>query len=392
MQAQGRRTQPEANASTPTADTGSSYRFLVRSAEEAVGAIRTQLGDEARVVSVRAVKAGGFAGLLGSTRLEVIAQVPAKGAAPVEEVVTADKLEAMSTVPQATPARRNATPLATYAAASASIEPAATSAVNPPVSREGSEPRRNPPPQRLEALLRRSGLSEPLIARLQVADGLPKGGDRPLHEGLSEVAGRIRQLAAGVTARPLPSRAAFIGLPGVGCTTALCKWLSAEVFTRGRHGTVASVEFDRPKGAEDLAVFAELLGAEFTRQVPPAAGREVDPNFCYADMPSLSLTRSDENARLRAFLDEAKIPGRVLVVSGLLDSTVLRQACAAGLEVGCTHIVFTQLDELPQWGKLWDFLIEAPLTPLLATLGPSLSGECETDVVGVVLRRTFPWN
>ncbi len=393
MQAQGRRTQPEANASTPTAEAGSSYRFLVRSAEEAVGAIRNQLGDEARVVSVRAVKAGGIAGLLGSTRLEVIAQTPpARMGGAVETVATPDMVEAVSMVSQPAPARRVATPAVTYAAASAapaevSRPPAGDSA--PAQSRE-ADVRRTPPPQRLDALLRRSGLSEPLIARLQASPDWPGTADRPLHQGLSAVAGQIRELAASVPKRPLPSRAAFVGLPGVGCTTALCKWMAAEVFGRGRRGSVASIEFDRPKGAEDLAVFAELLGVDFARQLP--AESSAGDRFCYADMPSLSLTRPEENRRLRTFLDEQRLSGRVLVLSGLTDLAVLRQASAVGVDLGCTHLVFTQLDELPHWGKLWDFLIEAPLAPLLATCGPSLTGECETDVIGAVLRRTFPWN
>jgi flagellar biosynthesis protein FlhF len=390
MQAQGRRTQPEASASTSSAEAGASYRFLVRSAEEAVGAIRKQLGDDARVVSVRAVKAGGIAGLLGSTRLEVIAQTQA--ANPVSPV--AKNVAPESAVePAPMPAFRPSTPVATYAAATTFERAAATASAprTPPAESVLSETRRTPAPQKLDVLLRRSGLSEALIARLQTTQGWPETDGRPLHEGLSEVAGQIRQLAATAMLRPLPARAAFIGLPGVGCTTALCKWLSTEVFTHGRRGTVASVEFDQPKGVDDLAVFAELLGADFTRAVP-APTAVAEGNFCYVDMPSLSLTRAAENARLRAFLDEAQIAGRVLVVSGLYDSAVLRQACTTGLEVGCTHVIFTQLDELPQWGKLWDFLIEAPLAPLLATLGPSLSGECENDVVGAVLRRTFPWN
>ena len=390
MQAQGRRTQPEATASTTTATVGTSYRFLVRSAEEAVGAIRKQLGDDARVVSVRAVKAGGVAGLLGGTRLEVIAQAPVSAPAVVETAAKSDTVEPVSVVAQAAPAaRRSATPVATNAAATAAAEPFAKTMAGAPVA-EPISTSQEAPQQRLEPLLRRSGLSESLIARLQSAAGWPVAGDRPLHQGLTAVAGQIRQLAADITARPLPPRAAFMGLPGMGCTTALCKWLSSEVFTHGRRGTVASIEFDRPKGAEDLAVFCELLGVEFTRQAPePAAA--VSSDFSYFDVPALSLTRPEENARLRSFLDENRIPGRVLVVSGLLDSAVLRQACSAGMDVGCTHIVFTQLDELPQWGKLWDFLIEAPLAPLMATLGPSLSGECETEVVGAVLRRTFPW-
>lgn len=395
MQAQGRRTPPEAPASNPSADVGASYRFLVRSAEEAVGAIRKQLGDEARVVSVRAVKAGGIAGLLGSTRLEVIAQAqpaPSLQAPASKEPVIEPTPALEEIVATPTPAARAVTPSALYAAAAPAAErvPAPALARTAPAESAMSEARRSAPALKLDGLLRRSGLSEALIARLQSTPGWPEAEGRPLHQGLSEVAGQIRRLAATAKTRPLPARAAFIGLPGVGCTTALCKWLSAEVFTHGRHGTVASIEFDRPKAAEDLAVFAELLGVDFARAVPaPDSGEE---SFCYADMPSLSLTRADENARLRAFLDEAQIRGRVLVVSGLLDSAVLRQACTAGLEIGCTHVVFTQLDELPQWGKLWDFLIEAPLAPLLATLGPSLSGECESDVVGAVLRRTFPWS
>ena len=392
MQAQGRRTQPEVPTSKP-ADAGSSYRFLVRSAEEAVGAIRDQLGGEARVVSVRSVKAGGFMGLLGNTRLEVIAQVPTP--VPPAELVApmaapsapsaADPSEARS------PAGRS--PATLYGATSPAVAPVSLSEraeSSPPVTANPVTARRSPPPQRLESLLRRSGLSEQLIARLQTGEEWVGNDDQPLHQGLTHVAGQIRQLAADVPSRKLPSRTAFLGMPGVGRTSALCKWLSAEVFTRGQRGHVASIEFDRQQGAEDLAVFAELLGLEFSRQVP--ASRDDGRGFCYVDLPPLSLTRPEENARLQRFLDEQRIPGRVLVVSALHDSSLLRQTCTIGVGLGCTHVIFTQLDELPQWGKLWDFLIESPLAPLLLTLGPSLSGECETDVVGAVLRRTFPWN
>lgn len=385
MQAQGRRTQPEALASTSPAGTGSSYRFLVRSAEEAVGAIRKQLGGEARVVSVRSVKATGLTGLFGGTRLEVIAQASAPALPTVEQPVSSMVVPAE--VPAAEPLepRRSSTPAAVYGSAVSAATLSPKAEVGPATD---SVPQAMP--QKLEALLRRSGLSEPVIARLQATPGWPAEAGRPLHQDLSAVAGLIRAMVQATPAQPLPARAAFLGLPGGGCTTALCKWLSAEVFSRKRHGVAVSVEFDRPKTAEELAVFAELLGVDFARQVP-AAPEVGEGCFCYVDMPALSLTREAENARLRAFLDAAGIPGRVLVVSGLLDAAVLRQACAAGQRVGCTHIVFTQLDELPQWGKLWDFLIEAPLTPLLATLGPSLSGECETDVTGAVLRRSFPW-
>lgn len=403
MQAQGRSTS---TASVPPsgASAGSSYRFLVRSAEEAAGVIRDQLGEQTRVVSVRSVKAPGMAGWLGGTRLEVIAQgVAAESPAPATVPVVTRKPEADAAPAPVAPVSSNfasrlyAAESASSPSASRDLAPAASEITAGPTiaNRETVEPmparpRRNPPPQRMETLLRRSGLSEPLIARLQPAGESAKSPDQPLHQGLSAIAEEIRELAGRTATRPLPERAAFIGMPGVGRTTALCKWLAAEVFTHGRRGAVASVEFDRTHANEELAVFAELLGLEFSRQVLPP--RAEAGEFSYFDLPPLSLTRPEENEKLRAYLDTEAIPGRVLVLSALHDPALLRRACAIGQDLGCTHLVFTHLDELPLWGKLWDFLIEAPFTPLLLSLGPSQTGEAETEVVGAVLRRTFPWN
>ena len=381
MQAQGRRTQPEVPTSTSAASPGSSYRFLVRSAEEAVGVIRHQLGEHARVVSVRSVKAAGLTGLLGGTRLEVIAQTVA---------------------PEPTPSTRAAKP------AEEDFEPALAAALPSGDSRLGGtspmtdmpttyarnlakRPGSNPDRPQIEVLLRRSGISETVVSRLETEMNWEDLNRRPLHESLSLVAEQLRGMAGAATERPLASRAAFLGLPGVGRTTALCKWMSAEVFTRGRHGTAVGVEFDRAAGGDELAVFAELLGVEFSRQ-PPAHATEENGSFCFLDVPPFSLTRPDENKQLRRFLDAHQVSGRVLVISALHEAALIRQACAVGAELGCTHLVVTHLDELAQWGKLWDCLLEAPFAPLLLSTGPSTSGDCETEVVDAVLRRTFPWN
>src|SRR5947209_20444510 len=59
---------------------GATYKFLVRTADEAVQTIRERLGPGAKVLSVRQVGAGGLGGLLGKQKLEVIAQVSEKEA------------------------------------------------------------------------------------------------------------------------------------------------------------------------------------------------------------------------------------------------------------------------------------------------------------------------
>jgi flagellar biosynthesis protein FlhF len=52
-------------------------------------------------------------------------------------------------------------------------------------------------------------------------------------------------------------------------------------------------------------------------------------------------------------------------------------------------LVFTHLDEIAQWGGLWDYLFDRALQPLFLANGPSLTGDCEEDVFGALIRRTL---
>ena len=54
-----------------------SYRFLVRSADEAVTLLREKFGPNARVVSVRQVEGKGLSRFLSAPKLEVTAEVTA---------------------------------------------------------------------------------------------------------------------------------------------------------------------------------------------------------------------------------------------------------------------------------------------------------------------------
>ena len=63
----------------------SRFRFVVRSAEEAVTVLREKLGPRARVVSVKQVQGKGLARFLSAPSLEVIAEVPPDVAAPAEK-------------------------------------------------------------------------------------------------------------------------------------------------------------------------------------------------------------------------------------------------------------------------------------------------------------------
>ncbi|HTZ21985.1 MAG TPA: flagellar GTP-binding protein [Opitutaceae bacterium] len=363
------------SAPTNNVPPGSVYRIVVRSADEAVQTIRDQFGSETKVLSVRQLEGQGLAGWFGRPKLEVVVQVgsPAPSAGPLAAVLAA-------------PAGESPEPaVVAVADESASLHGSA------PVAIENRKSKfENSRAPALPDLLRRSGFSETMLARLNGSPTLANHAQRPLHVSLVELSRELRHTAARRRPRPLPARTAFLGSRGVGRTTALCKWLAAEIFSRGRTGRVLTVEFDQPNLTADLAVYCEALGLTLEHHTPgldlaaPAGG------FVYADLPGFAIGRPAANHDLARFLDAGQFEGRVLVLHALYDHAALRAAYAAGCELGATHLVFTHCDELTHWGKLVDFLIDGDLTPLFLSTGPSLSGDCEEDAVNAVLRKTLP--
>lgn len=345
------------------------YKFTVKTTEEAVALIREKLGPTARVLSVRAIEAKGMKKLFSSPRLEVIAQVdPVAGEPRVPEMA-----------PPSSPLFEEA-----------STEPAAPEMLAP-TSEALPRSRLVPLPSSLglTGLLRRSGITETALNRLQAGANWNELNTLPLHRALAETSRLLRTQAETRTARPPLSRAAFLGSAGVGRTTALCKWLSQEVFRRARIGHVVSVEFDRPNPLGPLPVFSEALGVPLAH-FPCETQAAVPGGFVYFDLPSLSTRKPGDNAAIGAFLEREQITERVLVLNAAYDRASLRDAYAAGRDLGATHLVFSHLDEVPQWGKLWDYLFDEEIEPLFLATGPSLTGDCEEDVPGAIVRRTLP--
>ncbi|HEX2862197.1 MAG TPA: hypothetical protein VHN79_11180 [Lacunisphaera sp.] len=341
------------------------YKFTVTNAHEAASVIRERLGEHARVLSVRTVEPSGLRGLWASPKLEVIASLDLPEVAPAFAAKPAPAPHLLATSDE------EAAPVA--------------------VAKTRTVLRAAPRTSRLElaSLLRRSGFSEAIMTRLESSPTWPALQEMPLHRALVETGRYLRKVAAS-RRQPEPlSRAAFFGLAGTGRTTALCKWLAAEVSRRARTGHVITAEFDQPVSRGPLPVFCEALGVPMAHF--PASTQPATPGgFVYFDLPGLSLRDPSANAPLADFLNREKITQRVLVLNAAYGHGALRAGYARGRELGATHVVFTHLDELAQWGGLWDYLIDGGLEPLFLATGPSLTGEYEDDVFEALIRRTLP--
>lgn len=362
------------------------YRFIVKSAEQAAALIRERLGPGARVLSVRTVEASGLGRLWSAPRLEVIAQAEAVSPADEAPAEAADPAFA-----QASEAGSAAAPSSGPASDGSDAgenpgQPPAPAGEAPRASAPSS--RRGEPRRTLAELLRRSGLSELAVGRLQAAPFWTEVAAAPLHRALVEVGRHLEDEAERRWTGATLTRAAFLGTPGVGRTTALCKWLGVEVFRRARLGHVVTAEFDRPNPPGTLPVFCEALGVPVARYPastqPAAAG-----GFVYFDLPGISARDPAANADIAAFLDREGIAERILVLNAAYDHAALRATYAAGRALGATHLVFTHLDEVPQWGRLWDYLLDGALEPLFLATGPSLTGDCEESVLAALVGRTL---
>lgn len=366
--------------SAPTAHSTPSqcYKFIVANAHEAASVIRDRLGEHARVLSVRTVEPSGLRGLWASPKLEVIAALDLPEAAP------APSAEAASTMGPSLLATSDeeASPLTSRVA---SVAPRAE-VRSPGRIITSLSPSARP---QLAPLLRRSGFSEAILSRLENSPVWASLQEMPLHRALVETGRYLRRVAGARRAAAPLTRAAFFGPAGTGRTTALCKWLGTEVSRRARLGHVVTAEFDAPMSRGPLPVVCEALGVPLAHF--PASTQPATPGgFVYFDLPALSLRDPAANAPLAAFLDREQITERVLVLNAAYGHAALRAGYARGRELGATHVVFTHLDELAQWGVLWDYLIDGGLEPLFLATGPSVTGECDDEVFDALTRRTLP--
>jgi flagellar biosynthesis GTPase FlhF len=319
--------------------------FVAENADAALARIHEQLGPEAVVVSVRRLPAYGLSRLWHHTgNIEVVACVTEEApphkthsVPPGEDayVPFAEKVEPPASPPPAGPRRwRSITWLE-----SLGLLPVFADRLEQTIcARHGPEPPAMP------------------IAEWTVVRNL-----------LAEFWQPARQVMEG-TGRPH----LFVGPPGSGKTTVLCKWMTRAVLADNHQAQVWRLDGETANTAELLTLHCEMIGVPVERfwRAP-----ENPPDLLFVDLPGVEAGNPKALAGQRVQIGALPQPHVHLVLNAACETSILFEHLHAFAGLAPEDVIFTHLDEERRRVKLWNFVLgtNCPLSFLNA--GQKIPGE-----------------
>jgi flagellar biosynthesis protein FlhF len=331
--------------------------FQARDTAHALQQIHSRLGADAVVLSVGRVPASGFSRLWRRPQLEILAGVP----------------DALPPPPPPTPVAKNIGQTDNYEPADAG-----------PSGLGGA--------WRSAGVLHQLGLL-PLYVDQVLDRARSSHGDAPPASLLDEFA-LVRSALAGFWRAPSqatngsPGIHVFIGPPGSGKTTALCKWLAKSVLAEGRSARAWRLDGRAANFAGLLDVYGEILGVPVDREWranQTTAGFEVG----FVDLPGLEAQDASAVEQFRGRLG-TMAPAQIhLVLNAAYDVSVLLAQARAFSALPVSDVIFTHLDEEKRPAKLWNVLLGTNFTVRFLSGGQNIPGDFLSASAELLIPRQF---
>jgi flagellar biosynthesis GTPase FlhF len=177
----------------------------------------------------------------------------------------------------------------------------------------------------------------------------------------------------------------FVGAPGVGKTTVLCKWLTLSVLLKGESARVWRLDGNTANTADALSVHTDVVQVPMERSWNGGVFTE---DIAFVDLPGVNWSDADAMREMAVRLREFGDAQVHLVVNAAYEtSALLAQARAFVGELPVADVVVTHLDEEPRWGKLWNLMLGTGLPIRFLSAGQNIPGEfCEASAERVLTR------
>ncbi len=318
--------------------------FIAQNADAALAQIHEQLGPNAVVVSVRRLPAYGISRLWHHTgNIEVVACVSDE-----------DTRHKTHTVPPGEDA---------YVPFSERVEPIAPTTPTPR-------------PWRSITWLESLGLVPSLADHLEQKVCALHGNEPPpmpiaewtaVRNVLASLWRPARQVMEG-TGRPH----VFVGPPGSGKTTALCKWMTLAVLAENQKVQVWRLDGETANTAEILTLHCEMIGVPVDRFWHAPDG---PADLFFVDLPGVETYNTNALANLRVQVGALPQPHVHLVLNAACETSVLFEQIHAFAALAPEDIIFTHLDEERRRVKLWNFVLGTNCSFSFLNAGQKIPGE-----------------
>lgn len=179
----------------------------------------------------------------------------------------------------------------------------------------------------------------------------------------------------------------FIGPPGSGKSTVLCKWLAQHILSENRGAAILQLDAHTPNLSPQPRYYAEILGARFSRLPLEFAAIEADTLF--VDLPGIEpgdATALETAGNLIATLPS---PAVHLVLNAGYDAALLLDQARRLAALTPSDIIVTRLDEEQRWGKVWNLIFGTNFSIRSLSAGQNVPGGLIPATAETVLVRQF---
>jgi flagellar biosynthesis GTPase FlhF len=198
--------------------------------------------------------------------------------------------------------------------------------------------------------------------------GVPSGPESFIRSTFSAPAGPIAPALHDGSGRPH----VFIGPPGVGKTTLLCKWMTVSVLNENRTAQVWRLDGAGANTAEFLNIYGEMLGIPIERFWAPGSP---SAELLLVDLPGVQPDDSNALGDLTDQLSRLPNPRVHLVLNAAYETTILVEQFRAFARFRPEDLSFSHLDEEKRPGKLMDFLMGTNCSLRFLSTGQKVPGD-----------------